>query len=439
MVNNTNAQQWLDEKYPKEGVCKRENDPENKNRKREDIIILDISRGKVGKGYFSEEKNLTGSLKLEGFTNLQNLIVSSHELTNLDVSECENLRELDCSNNRLNSLNINGCSKLKKINCVSNNCLEEVDIDRCPELVEIVSALVYDNGKNKLVKDNSGIQVVKVKENDVRNILIIGLTGGGKSTLSNVLVDTKQFKEGSFSTSVTRSFQESDTFEWQGKKYRVIDNIGFGDTSNFSEEDILYKIGEGIHSAKEGINQILFVVKGRFSPEHIIVFNSFKDFIAESKITEFTTIIRTNFKDFRSQQKCEEDREALLIQNEGLKELIDSCRGGIIYVDNPPIPAINNKKKEKSRKKVLDHLAENCQEIYKLKGWDSIYSKVEDYKKKKEGIEKKWTNRIKSQSEFEKERQTLAEEVRIRLGINPLTLDAFVEIAAKDPRCCSIS
>jgi len=54
--------------------------------------------------YSQKKKNLTSSLKLEGFVNLRTLIVSSHELTRLDVSECKNLRELDCSDNDLNDL-----------------------------------------------------------------------------------------------------------------------------------------------------------------------------------------------------------------------------------------------------------------------------------------------------------------------------------------------
>jgi len=51
MVNNIDAQKWLDEKYPKEGTCKRDNDSKNKGRKRDQIIKLDIRRGKLGKTF----------------------------------------------------------------------------------------------------------------------------------------------------------------------------------------------------------------------------------------------------------------------------------------------------------------------------------------------------------------------------------------------------
>jgi hypothetical protein len=393
----------LDKKYPLNGTCQRDNDPTNKGKKREDITHLDISQGKVGKKrVFSEEKNLTGPLNLTGFTNLRTLKCSGHELTNLDISGCQYLTNLECQNNQLNSLQVNNCSNLEKINCSSNyisnldlntcpklkeinlflnNSLEEVDISKCPKLTK--TGFGFTRRKNKLMK----VSQITLAGDNIRNILIIGITGNGKSALANVLSDTtgsNKFGEGSASTSMTKNFQKGKPFEYQGKKYRIIDNIGFGDTAKISKEDILFKIGEGIHSVEEGINQILFVFKGRFAPEHVKVFNVFKEFVAETGIAEFTTLVRTNFVNFRSPGKCEEDRKILLAQSPELIEIVESCNN-VIYVDNPPLPVIeddddeeireekaeeiliNGGKRKESREIVLNHLAENCLEIYKLK------------------------------------------------------------------------
>jgi len=406
---NVNAQDWLNKEYPINGTCQRNyGDKENSGKKIKDITKLDISKGKANDFLSIENRNLTGSLKLEGFTNLRTLIISSHELIELDVSECKSLVELDCQNNQLNSLNVNGCSNLKKINCSSNNLneldlitcpnLEEVDINECLELAKdkIKSGLNYDRLSNALIKGRP--QIASAGENDIRNIMIVGITGNGKSALSNTLVGIDKFKESSASTSATKGFQGSDIFEYQGKKYRLIDNIGFGDTNNITEEEILFKIGEGIYEAKEGINQILFVFKDRFSPEHMAVYKAFEKFISKSGIAEFTTLIRTNFRNFRTQQECDDDKSILLNQNRELGEIIKTCKG-IIHVDNPPIPVIeakdddeekSDKEREmrksermrgKSREKVLNHLSENCSEIYKLKGWDNINSMFDNYKK----------------------------------------------------------
>src|SRR5256885_10239233 len=118
---NKKAQEYLNEKYPKNGVCKRDGDKENKGKRREEMIVLDISKGRIGNNLFSDGKVLTGSLELEGFTNLRKLIISSHQLTSLDVINCFNLEELDCHGNQLTRLNVNNCSNLEIINCSDTN------------------------------------------------------------------------------------------------------------------------------------------------------------------------------------------------------------------------------------------------------------------------------------------------------------------------------
>jgi hypothetical protein len=133
------------------------------------------------------------------------------------------------------------------------------------------------------------------------------------------------------------------------------------------------------------LNQILFVFKGRFSPEQVMTFNLFKKFVGESRVNEFTTLVRTNFPNFKDFQECEEDRQSLQDEkNKELNEIVNFCND-IIYVDNPPMPiikegddegTIEDKKEEmleveeerkEARQIVLNHLAKNCSEIYKLK------------------------------------------------------------------------
>jgi hypothetical protein len=49
MTKNINSQAWLDNKYPINGVCVRDNDGENKGKSRSGITNLDLSYGKLGK------------------------------------------------------------------------------------------------------------------------------------------------------------------------------------------------------------------------------------------------------------------------------------------------------------------------------------------------------------------------------------------------------
>ncbi|CAG8678663.1 5344_t:CDS:2, partial [Cetraspora pellucida] len=351
--NMVNSQEYINQKYPIDGACKSGSDKENKDKRREEIIELDLSKGKVGKGLFNNDgKTLTGSLKLERFTKLRKLIIISQQITELDVSKCENLTELDCQNNQIDILNVSGCSNLKIINCSNNHIkeldlntcdkLEEVDISNCTELTadKIKSDLNYNTVSGKLTK--VGPQVTKAGEDNIRNILIIGITGNGKSALANTLSDNDQFEEGGHSTN----------------------------TNNITKEDILHEIGRGIHAAKEGINQILFVFKDRFSEEQVIVFNMFKDFIAESEITEIVTLVRTNFPNFRNPQKCEDDRKNLI--NESNKNLSEE--------------------------------------------WDSIHSMVDDYIRRKEEIKQNLGDTKESNEKIKQEKAGLFKELRVKLA-----------------------
>ncbi|WNE41204.1 MAG: hypothetical protein mread185_000661 [Mycoplasmataceae bacterium] len=94
------AQKWLKENYPKEGVCSRENETvrneeiitNNQGKRRDEITNLDIS-----------EKSLSGSLDLSDFINLESLDCSNNKITSLSLKGCDKLININCSNNKLTS------------------------------------------------------------------------------------------------------------------------------------------------------------------------------------------------------------------------------------------------------------------------------------------------------------------------------------------------
>lgn len=281
--------------------------------------------------------------------------------------------------------------------------------------------------------------------------------------MANVLTDTAQFAEKASSVSVNNRFQRSDLFEYKGKKYRVIDNIGFNDTNKLTIADVLREIGKGIYSAENRINQILFVISGKFNKEQVKAFNLFKDFISETGITKFNTIVRTNFSNFKDSQKCKEDEESLLAENEEIREMIESCNG-IIHIDNPPIPVIkegiddeereeledekkvHERKRKESREKVLTHLVEKCSEVYKLKEWENIYGQIEKCvrimdEKRKKIDEASDSERIKLQSELETEEKKFAQQINVALGVKVGSkIELIAQVELRDIKwCCSVS
>ncbi|CAG8449670.1 7718_t:CDS:2 [Cetraspora pellucida] len=223
-------------------------------------------------------------------------------------------------------------------------------------IVGVLGIRKKENEKNQPNLETS--ENITENENMVtpRNVLIIGITGHGKSTLANVLAGEEICKESAGGSSETRSCKISNF------------------KSGFSEEVILYEIGKSIYAAKEGIDQVFFVFRGRFSQEQIKNFKLFEKLILESGITKFTTLVRSNFEDFRNSQECENDRQALLKESAVIREIIESCNG-ILHVDNPAVPEIDEddsdneeeiliskEKRKESRNKVLKHLEEKQEE-----------------------------------------------------------------------------
>ncbi|CAJ0824581.1 6710_t:CDS:2 [Entrophospora sp. SA101] len=98
----TQAQKWLDENYPYD---QRTN----------------ITKIKTG------EKDLEGSLKIERFTNLEEISCGYNQLTSLEIINCPNLKRLTCQNNKLTELKLNSCHELTGLYC-SHNKLTNLDL-----------------------------------------------------------------------------------------------------------------------------------------------------------------------------------------------------------------------------------------------------------------------------------------------------------------------
>ncbi|CAG8454327.1 7635_t:CDS:1, partial [Dentiscutata erythropus] len=251
-------------------------------------------------------------------------------------------------------------------------------------------------------------------EKEIRNILVIGYTGNGKSTLCNVLVNKNNefkeiFEESNGSTSKTRNIQ-AEVFKHKGIKYRIIDTIGFGDTK-LKQSEIILAIAESYKNIENGLNQIFVVINRKFEPDKIVyVYDILRNVLFDERITDYITFVRVHFKNFEDKNKYEEDIQNIIEENnEEIVKIIESCGKRIIYVNN----SSKKQKREKSREILLNHL-ENCQKVYKSKDLDQINKKIdmdeiENLRKKLRNIEEEL--RKTERDNDSKEVQSIKDEI----------------------------
>ncbi|CAB5208524.1 unnamed protein product [Rhizophagus irregularis] len=405
------GQQWFDENYSKEkvivitggwrsnftGSLKIESfkNLESISLKKLELTSLEISNcTQLNKVDLSEHSKLT-SLSVTGCPNITKVDCSSSEkLTELKVSDltelkcsntsieilsvnlCPGIKILDCSNNdKLINLDISNCTELEFLDC-SNSKLTSLDISNCEYLLEEYE---QNNNKSKMFKYPSGLKIIQKRI--TKNLIIIGRTGSGKSTLSNVLTGSEDFEESDCSNSVTMNFQKKG-FEWNGKSFNVVDNVGFYNT-HLSVNEVWHKIARSFCSTmSEGISQILLVIDdSRFSAAEVDKTFGLLNSIFENDILDYVTIVRTKFSNFKSKKECDAGKK---LRNEMMNP-----RRDIVYVNNPPtniqitdeedeeVVIINKKVRERSRKIMLDYLYKTCQDNYfKLKPLDQYVSRL---------------------------------------------------------------
>ncbi|CAB4493587.1 hypothetical protein RhiirA5_402576 [Rhizophagus irregularis] len=392
----------------------------------------------------SEKLRLEGSLKIKDFTKLKSINLEKLELTELEISCCSHLIQINLSElSKLTSLSVTGCLKLNKLDCSNNsklnylevsdltelNCsntsIVELSLNLCPYITKLdcsnnsklISLDVSNCFKLKFIDCSQSnltsldlsycsksitinppdLDIIRKKEN-IKNILIVGRTGSGRTTLANVLTGSDDFRESGYAVSEKKGFNKK-VFKCKEVNYCVVDTVGFEDT-NLTTKKVLYKIADGIYSMPEGISRVLFVVDGRFLPEKMSSLNLISDVFFDIDILDYVTIVRTKFSGFRNKYECDKDKRIIYEEYEKIAEIVNS-RDNIIHVDNPSINIVkydvdddaqidfNKKAREKSRKILLDYLEKICQEdredredreeYFKIKTWDKLRDKITKY------------------------------------------------------------
>ncbi|CAJ0866004.1 17779_t:CDS:2, partial [Entrophospora sp. SA101] len=118
-------------------------------------------------------------------------------------------------------------------------------------------------------------------------ILLIGITGAGKSTLGNLLLD-QPYDKGPFevSSGMESCMQKcgTSTLKIDGVAYKLVDTPGIFDTQRVTDE-ILTEIAKTIHKCAYSVKAILFVFEARwFTEEQKSVLQNINLFLGEGTI-----------------------------------------------------------------------------------------------------------------------------------------------------------
>ncbi|KAM8823886.1 GTPase IMAP family member 8-like [Synchiropus picturatus] len=171
----------------------------------------------------------------------------------------------------------------------------------------------------------------------VERLVLMGNTGGGKSSCGNTILGEKKFTAGCSATSVTRCCQlESAELlleESSGQRKRtvsVVDCPGFGDT-DLTAEEVQIEISKCVSLSSPGPHAFLLVVPvGRYTEHQNQAVTQMARIFGEGAIRDHTVVLFT-----RGDELEDTSIESFLRQtaSDALRDLVNRC-GGRFHVFN---------------------------------------------------------------------------------------------------------
>ena len=174
---------------------------------------------------------------------------------------------------------------------------------------------------------NTNTMFDQTDESDRRTVVLVGVTGDGKSSTGNTLAAQDAFRVAAGFSSATQTVEHQDYFYRGGRCWRVIDTIGLHDTG-LAAGEVMVRFSAFADRAIGGIDCFLFVVRwGRWKPEHDAALGAFVRNAGESALAH-TVLVFTHctLSDDELQQALAEAPPSLRAQLPKLR--------GTVGVDN---------------------------------------------------------------------------------------------------------
>ncbi|CAF3358172.1 unnamed protein product [Rotaria socialis] len=217
--------------------------------------------------------------------------------------------------------------------------------------------------------------------NEVRMILL-GKTGGGKSSFGNTLIGAKEFTPGTSPNGVTEHCKCASR-DFDDKKLFVVDTPGFLDP-RIHRDDIQEEIAKAYQvTALPGPHAFLLIVEPtRFLSEDAEAINYLSDIFGPDAIKN-TVIIFTHDDAFDpSEGKTIETYLQELTSKSPLRTILDQCQWRYLSVNNRGQESEKRKVIEKLLDMIASIIAKNGGKGYRTTKFDKV-AKVNDEEKAK--------------------------------------------------------